>query len=456
MFYSIAKFQEYMQSNYNLNLPEVGARICYLEDATEYASFDTGRTFRFSIGASVDTYSNIVYKVYCDNRCEYTLVYGRTMHDNNIHLKYFQMDNLCNVTASRALLAKFIVLVNGNLYISNFDFIGCVPVKLRVRRESSNDNIYYNIICCNCGVQIDVMGDGEFIRHDDSYYCTECAHCCNWCGDTFTTSQCVRVGSNYYCRECHDEHQSQIVSPVDTRQLIRSWNYTPNNLNFRNHVDSSLRENSDFHYFGIELEFEREQNANIPRFWQEINALHSDFWFLKQDGSLSNGCEVVSHPATMEYLDAMDWRGFFRIAHDCGLYVNSHCGMHVHTNESRFPRQAVVNVASFLWKHKRECEQIAGRTSHYAKIVSCHFGDSSYHQPDRYCAVNTFKPGTVEFRFNDGTINFDDFAKRLHFVADSVEIAYACQLQNWTPKRVLEIRQPIRVLRTGQIAWNLS
>ena len=203
-------------------------------------------------------------------------------------------------------------------------------------------------ICANCGIEhpLDTMYQVE-----GDWLCESCAdrltvvcdHCneriyeenaveddhyilCDHCFDEYyiRCEDCSRIISrdraywdnddNVYCSSCWDEHC----------EVIHEYNYTPD-LVFHG---KGLR------HFGVELEIDDggTVNSNAEKLLNIANA-NGENLYIKTDGSLDEGLELVTHPMTLEYhLNEMPWAEVLRKAQSMGYlsHAAGTCGLRSH------------------------------------------------------------------------------------------------------------------------------
>lgn len=101
-------------------------------------------------------------------------------------------------------------------------------------------------------------------------------------------------------------------------------------------------------FFGVELEIDTPRGACLDR--HAVPDLAAPMFYCKEDGSLSNGVELVSHPGSMKWwteqrgnveallsrLSRLGWR-----SHEVGT-----CGMHIHISAAAF--QGSMHIYRFL------------------------------------------------------------------------------------------------------------
>ena len=125
---------------------------------------------------------------------------------------------------------------------------------------------------------------------------------------------------NAYCASCWDEHCN----------IIHEYNYTPD-LVFHG---KGLR------HFGVELEIDDggTVNSNAQKLLDIANK-NAENLYIKTDGSLDEGLELVTHPMTLEYhLTEMPWAEVLRKARSMNYlsHAAGTCGLHVHISRLAF------------------------------------------------------------------------------------------------------------------------
>lgn len=173
------------------------------------------------------------------------------------------------------------------------------------------------------------------------------------------------------------------------------------------------------------------------------------------DGSLSNGCEFVSYPATMKgwmSKSLMIEDGFDALL-KAGLkaHQTSTCGLHIHASKNFFGESIDQRSASFgslvtiVERNWFQFTAFARRPStSYAKP---HFGSNfgrthrkafrdgvvAYRNVDvneRYRSINFSKSSTVEFRFFKGTLNHQTFMATLQMIDNLCRMAKSLAPEN--------------------------
>jgi hypothetical protein len=193
-------------------------------------------------------------------------------------------------------------------------------------------------------------------------------------------------------------------------------------------------------YLGLELEVEREDGAFEP--FQLTRLIEHDGLFTKRDGSLDDGLEIVSYPAT---IDA--WHGSFgealaarltllrRLGYRSYYASSKRCGLHVHLSRGGFNGPLhVARFAEYIYRNIAETTLMARRTvddmDRYASLlrevtdrdVSVVAREKGMlRSPERYAAVNTSNAHTVEVRVFRGTLQYSSIMRSLQWLAALVE-----------------------------------
>jgi len=346
------------------------------------------------------------------------------------------------------------------------------------------------VSCFHCGFT-DISDnmyqrDGNFT--EDEYYCDECAQeikTCSFCNTEYHESNITEGHNNYACHNCIEELDLIICSeceniverdnteiwqnePVccscqndikNNLTFIHDYKYTPETLNFHSMTNEVTNT-----YYGIELEIDRTEEQERDCYEsKEDHALeihdqangtdlteYEKYLYIKKDGSIKRGMELVSHPCTYSYhmknmgwqyiLDECDTKGYS--SHDLGT-----CGMHIHISKLAFGKsehEQDLNIAKLLlffetnWDNikkfsRRKNSQIVEYCNRYNNL-------STEEEPaeickkakaeGRYFAVNLKNDDTVEIRIFRGTLKIETFKASLQFTHLLTELIPTISLQD--------------------------
>ena len=247
---------------------------------------------------------------------------------------------------------------------------------------------------------------------------TFCEYCyensCSWC-DYCETS---------YYNGCDIDHEG-------ASRLIHDYSYRPDPI-FHSKDDESTRL-----YFGVEIETEaRGEDYDRLKYAAEYAYKLEDagIAYLKSDGSLSCGFEIVSHPMSHAYFTDESnplWEVIrtLKSTYDMMAWGTRTCGLHVHISRAGFNGGTHQHrFLQLVYNNKEFYELLAGRSSsHWAKfddVVNPRGEKTFMHKlnrnsgSDRYSAVNTNNRQTLEMRIFRGSLN-------PRFIKSAVDLAHA-------------------------------
>lgn len=194
--------------------------------------------------------------------------------------------------------------------------------------------------------------------------------------------------------------------------------------------DDSYKPYPEFHgdgplYLGPEIEIEtrdRDECAEIV-----LDQL-GELGYLKTDGSLEHGFEIVTHP--MSYPWAMchfPWPMLDDL-HRAGGFTTANTGLHIHLSRAGFCSPAhVYRWMKFIYRNQPQVVDLAGRSSsEWARfdaddrraVVDYAKGDRGY---SRYRAINTTNTTTFELRVFASSLQARQVQAVFGFAAASVD-----------------------------------
>lgn len=274
--------------------------------------------------------------------------------------------------------------------------------------------------------------DDYFANHylwaEDSEYVI-CKHCsdfyylCASCNEIISQDNSNYHDGNYYCNGCYED----ICDDLST--YVYDYYYKPE--------PEFLGNSNDGLYIGVELEADK---GNALDAAAKISKNYNDV-YLKHDGSISTGFEIVSHPATLDYhLLDLGWADIMNICLDNNMrsHDTSTCGLHCHVSRDFFGEtqdEQDLHIAKLIllidrfwdscivpfsrrnydnlnrWAAKPNLEILDSDTDEEIldKVKKTkHYG--------RYQAINLQNECTVEFRIFRGTLKLNTFIATLQFV----------------------------------------
>ena len=189
-------------------------------------------------------------------------------------------------------------------------------------------------------------------------------------------------------------------------------------------------------YFGVELEIDGagEVGSNAEKILA-IGNRDAERVYCKHDGSLDDGFEIVSHPATLVcHMQDFPWEQMMKKAVQLGYcsHQAGTCGLHVHISRKAFGASTLEQEASiarllfFVEKNWNELLKFSRRTNRQLERWAARYGYE--HTPKaimdkakkggngRYAAVNRCNYHTVEFRLFRGTLKYNTFIATIQLV----------------------------------------
>lgn len=210
-----------------------------------------------------------------------------------------------------------------------------------------------------------------------------------------------------YCKECLDEE-------LKNENLIDN----PDSFYFLS------EKNDDELFMGFELEVEREYDIGIQsekfiRFLRGEKV--STIFFLKEDGSLDNGFEIVSHPFTLRYAkNHLNFKKMLNWLHKHKFNDGKgNAGLHIHINRRFLTNEDVIKMRMFFSLNEEQLFVFSkrGDENNYCKYEEFdeYFLKDLSTQEERRYALNITNDNTIEMRIFNHTLNYSRFMAYLEF-----------------------------------------
>ena len=286
-----------------------------------------------------------------------------------------------------------------------------------------------------------------------------CRHCGErlWAGDNAGTEQlplCQHCYDDYYvtcercgalihrdiaCYEDSDAFQetpycSHCLAQMEGPRIIHDYYYKP----------IPVFHGTGPRFFGVELEMDDggESNSNA-RALLDIANRQTELAYIKHDGSLNDGLELVTHPLSLDvHTNTMPWDDLCRKAISMGYLSHriSTCGLHIHVSRTAFgstPQEqdpVIARVLFFFEKHWEELLKFSRRTQRQLERWAARYGykDRPMEILDyaktgthagRYTCVNLQNRDTVEFRMFRGTLKSNTILATLQLLDRICDVA---------------------------------
>lgn len=281
--------------------------------------------------------------------------------------------------------------------IGNFTIMTLREGRKKIHQLVAPDEFNYHMATENTRVWLkedEVYYEGVIFNVNDVELVT--CPCCNR-----KVPQGIMIEDENACKTCVDQRYKihNYTTRVPTLLKFRAKKVTPKTI-----------------YFGCELEYEttNREDARI-----KVGKLLKHHAIMKSDGSIRNGFEIVTCPATID-IHLEEFKNFFDNK-PSELKTASNVGMHVHISRAPLNYFTIGKITEFFNKssNKLFISQLAGREPNTycrqdtSRTISYPLTNESY--SERYNTVNLCNADTIEIRIFSTPENYTDFASKLQF-----------------------------------------
>lgn len=187
-----------------------------------------------------------------------------------------------------------------------------------------------------------------------------------------------------------------------------------NHFNFKQGLNPVYRT-----FLGVELELENLTSKNETILTKTLK----NHCIFKRDGSVKEGVEICSAPATLD-VHKTEFASFFENTEKT-LQVKANCGLHVHVNRQGLGKVQLAKIIMFMNNpdNNIQIEHLAGRVANnYCRRQQYIWrADLPETESSRYSRINTSPSQTIEFRLFAATLSFTIFLSNLEFVQAIVD-----------------------------------
>jgi hypothetical protein len=276
------------------------------------------------------------------------------------------------------------------------------------------------------------------VRRTDSYAHLNTGNVCMGCVGGYVTGSghawdvCGRHGTAY-------RPEMEELTCCDPNATIHPYSYKPT---ARYKGEGPL-------YLGAEIEISTHDisaSANVA------GKGFKGLVYLKDDGSVSSGFEMVSHPLSFGYwANEFPWDTFAKLR-ESGAYEHRSCGIHVHASRAGFSGPAHQHKwLAFFDRNQQMIEKVARRSgSSYArfgqlsprdkKVIALRKNGEHAGYFQRYSAVNVNNEHTYEVRIFATSLDANVVFSAISFVSATIE--YTRQLKGRD------------VMKSGGMTWD--
>ena len=264
--------------------------------------------------------------------------------------------------------------------------------------------------------------------YDNKNYCRDCFN------ELFTyCSRCNQMFPRDVGDECTD---GGILCPRCAKRdfVLPYHHYYPQVKFFGNNKNNTVP------FMGVEIEVDEggQSDSSVREVVKIMNKDNNIFMYCSRDGSLENGFEMITQPATIEYHYSI--KDLYKSTFDRLLELEylshdtSTCGLHVHFNRSFYADNESVYINNLLYLVDKFWDDIVKfsrrnnrRLDRYAKKVPyseakdyIRCSNKLRNHSDHYYSINISNLNTIEFRMFKGTLNIDTFFATLQFVYNCI------------------------------------
>ena len=241
---------------------------------------------------------------------------------------------------------------------------------------------------------------------------------------------------HYACENCGFEGRHFEVNNHDCRDYITFENLVSDLVHSYSYIPSPIFSGVDHYYLGVELEIEFK--GNIKEDNQKIIDTVSNLYnklgtrgYLKFDGSLEDGIEIVTHPMSLQYhQEVFPWKDLLLDLQKNKFrsWNTDNCGLHVHICKPNAYKDEAhrIRFMKLIYDNQEQAQLIAGRKcEEYASFddKGSIIAKVKYDQQDsdRYSAINVENDNTDEIRIFRGSLRPERVLCAIEFVHASVE-----------------------------------
>ena len=311
-------------------------------------------------------------------------------------------------------------------------------------------------ICANCESEHPL---DEMFRVGSEWLCESCADeltvVCDACGERIYSEDAVEDSNYTLCESCFDEdyvrcadcdrilRRDRVYWDDDDAYCSSCWEDHCSVIHEYSYTPDLVFHGKGLRHFGVELEIDGggTDRYNAEKLLNIANA-NAENLYIKTDGSLDDGLELVTHPMTLTYhLNEMPWAEVLRKAQsmDYLSHAAGTCGLHVHISRLAFgctyeqQEAAIARLLYFVEKFWAELLRFSRRTQGQMNRWAARYGirltpsEKMNHAKNscagRYTAVNLTNADTVEIRMFRGTLKLNTLKATLQMVNHLVEVA---------------------------------
>lgn len=271
--------------------------------------------------------------------------------------------------------------------------------------------------CESCGDEF--HEDGMTVISGD-YYCADCRDYyseCDNCGLAFRSDNGYSGGQSVYCSDhCYGQNWTYCCDcdtevPIGEHCDCRDRCEDNNGISPYNYKPQWEKIGDGPRYMGIEMEVSCKGSIASYHVSSVGDILGDYLACVKEDGSVTNGFEIVTNPISAEVWASVPLEDLhsFLVREKYRSHETDCCGLHVHISRTGLTDCTLAKMAIFVYVQREKLEKLGRRCyGPYCGYKDATSGKSVkylLHENDRYGAINFCNRSTVEYRFPRGTLN---------------------------------------------------
>lgn len=261
-----------------------------------------------------------------------------------------------------------------------------------------------------------VMGASSSMA-PNQYVCVNCV-------SAHSIDDCEHCSLNYPAADDHNCWSGgRCACDTCSGRVIRSYSYKP----------KARFQGSDRHglFLGMELEIFCDRTKDVHEVARAVQQDVGRTAYIKSDGSISHGFELVTHPMSYEYaMSEFPWE-VLKTMSDAGSFATEGSGIHIHASRKGFAGPAhEYRWMIFLYRNQRQAQVIARRVSSSWASFSAEqrrrakdIATKKHRDTERYRAINQLNTDTVEVRIFQSSTDEQTVKATIGFVHASIEYA---------------------------------
>lgn len=223
-------------------------------------------------------------------------------------------------------------------------------------------------------------------------------------------------------------------------------------------VLKELKNDKELQLFGFELEVNAKErlNRNLLNIYAGVvkEILGEILYDIQEDGSVSNGFEIITNPMSKEYYFSKEvqdrLKTLLKFLNSVGLNYNNGCGLHIHTTRKPIEDLKIENYIGklhlILETFKEEFKILSQRDNYsYCRFLSDEVSLSledlkasslldKKKNTTRYLTINNQKGATIELRLFKATTNIQILNAYMQIYMNIIDYLKKDKLDNKTIK----------------------